>query len=570
MGTARTRRRRPRRKSAAGEELRYFALGGLGEIGKNMHVLEYGEDLLVIDAGLKFPDEEMLGIDFVIPDITYLENNRNRIRGLILTHGHEDHIGALPFVLPKLECPVYGTKLTLGMVEHKLEEALPAFDADLREVKAEDEISLGCFTVRFISVCHSIPDGVGLAVETPLGTVVHTGDFKLDPTPIDGRSTDFSAFADLGKRGVLLFLSDSTNVERAGFTPSERVVGKTLENIFRLHKTRRIIMASFASNLHRIQQSIDTAIRFNRKVALLGRSMINNVELARKLGYIVAPDDVFLSLQDVDSHPANRVAVLTTGSQGEPFSGLVLMSKGEHRFLNLGTKDLVVVNATPIPGNEKLVSSTINRLFACGCEVIYEQDREVHVSGHAAREELKLMLSMVRPKYFVPVHGEFRHQVRHAQLAEEIGVPGKNVFVLQVGEVLRITPDKAQVRDSVPSGAILVDGIALGEMEGSLLKERRELSEEGVLAVSLVVDRAFRVKAGPTVESQGCVHFRDARELYRQIEGAVLAAAEAAAKKKDRSPEDIAQGIRSRVRGVMKGYARSTPVVVPLVTILEE
>ncbi len=568
--SSRSKKRRTRRQSSGEKELRFIPLGGVGEIGKNMYVLEYGEDIMVVDSGLMFPDEDMLGIDFVIPDITWLEQNKSRVRGIVLTHGHEDHIGALPFVLPKLDCPLYGTRLTLGMVRHKLGEAVPDYKLEDHEIQAGETISLGVFEITFFAVCHSIPDGVGLIIRTPLGNVVHTGDFKLDPTPIDGRMTDYNAFSRIGEEGVLLLLSDSTNVERGGFTPSERVVGRTLDQVFRLHKTKRIVMAAFASNLHRVQQMCDVAARFNRKVALMGRSMVNNVELARKLGYLTAEDDLFLAPGDVDSYPPNRVTVITTGSQGEPFSGLVLMSKGEHRYLNLGAKDLVVVNATPIPGNEKLVSHTINRLFARGCEVIYEADKDVHVSGHASREELKIVLSMVRPKYFVPIHGEYRMLVRHAQLAEEVGVAPKNAFVLQTGDVLALSASGARQKDPVPSGAVLVDGMALGEMEGSLLRERRDLSEDGVLMISLVVDRRFRLAAPPVIESQGTVHLRDARELEHDVENAVHAAVESVAQNRDRSAESLSQQVRNRVRSAMRSHVRSTPVIVPLVSVLSE
>jgi len=567
---ARARRRKASQAGSGKDTLRFFALGGLGEIGKNMYVLECGDDIVVVDSGLMFPDEEMLGIDFVIPDISYLEENKHRIRGLVLTHGHEDHIGALPFVLPKLDVPLYGTCLTLGMAQGKLAEVAPAYRAKLNEVKAGDVVELGAFSVRFIAVCHSIPDGVALAIRTPLGTVVHTGDFKFDATPIDDRPTDYSAFAELGREGVLLLLSDSTNVERGGFTPSERMVGRTLEQIFRLHRSKRIIMAAFASNLHRVQQMCDVSAMFNRKVVLMGRSMVNNVELARRLGYIKADDDLFLPQHEADSFPANRTAVLTTGSQGEPFSGLVLMSKGEHRFLNLGSKDLVVINATPIPGNEKLVSRTINRLFVCGCEVLYEQDRQLHVSGHASREELKMMLSLVKPQYFVPVHGEYRMLVRHAQLAEEVGVNGKNVFVLQSGDVLEITRDKAQAKGTVPAGGILVDGMALGEVEGSLLRERRELSEEGVVVVSLVVDRKFRLRGKPLVESRGAVHVKESATLTKEMGDAVVQVVEGVSRRRDRSEKELAEAVGSRVRSVLRGYSRSSPTILPMVTIVEE
>jgi len=551
-------------------ELRFIPLGGLGQIGKNIFALEYGEDIIVVDCGLMFPEEEMLGIDFVIPDATWLYENRERIRGLILTHGHEDHIGGLTFILPQLDVPVFGTRLTLGMASAKFRDARPDYELKATEVAAGDSFSLGCFTVNCIAVCHSIPDGVGLAIETPIGTVVHTGDFKLDPTPIDGRITDYSSFAEYGRKGVLLMLSDSTNVERSGFTPSERIIGGTLERLFRLHRNRRIVIAAFASNLHRTQQVISTAARFNRKVALMGRSMIQNVNLARELGYIDASDDLFIPMEEAENMQGNRLVVLTTGSQGEPFSGLVLMSKGEHRHITLGSRDLVAVFASPIPGNEKLVSNTINRLYERGCEVIYDRDQQVHVSGHASIEELKMMISMVRPRYFVPVHGEYRHLVRHAQLASEMDIPQKNIFVLQNGDALTITPKKATSKQgAVQAGGILVDGMALGEMQGSLLRERRDLSEDGLVALSIMLDRNWRIVSPPVIESIGFIHMSDARELRDEIRAVVEDTVKQLRSQKSGDLQLLETRLRSRVRALLKRYSKTYPVILPLISAAE-
>lgn len=550
-------------------ELRFIPLGGFGEIGKNMLVFEYGDDLLVVDSGLKFPDEEMFGIDFVIPDVTYLLEKKKNIRGIVLTHGHEDHTGALPFVLPQLDVPLYGTALTLGLASGKLAEFAPAYEPKMREVRAGETIELGAFRVTFVAVCHSIPDGVGLIIETPEGIIVHTGDFKLDPTPIDGRLTDYNAFAEAGKKGVRLLISDSTNAERPGHTPSENIVGKSLEQILRLHRNRRIVVAAFASNIHRTQQIFDAAARFNRKVALLGRSMVSNVELSRKLGYIQVSDDLLVPASEAERVPANRLLVLTTGSQGEPFSGLVLMSKGEHRHILLGQKDLVAIFATPIPGNEKLVSRTIDRLFALGCEVIYDREQHVHASGHASQEELKMMLSIVRPQHFVPFHGERRHQHRHAQLAVEMGVPEQNVHILQNGDILRIQRGKSQVRGTVPSGAVLVDGLAIGEMKGSVLKERRELAEDGILILSIVLDKNGRLSGEIRLESRGFIHSSDATALYEEIRKAVLKVVGSAGEKDLLEPENLEIRIRGRVKEVIRRLTRGTPNVLPMVTILE-
>ena len=563
-------RRRPGKKGPAGNELRFIPLGGLGQIGKNMFVLECGEDIIVVDCGLMFPDEEMLGIDFVIPDASYLFENRERIRGLILTHGHEDHIGSLPFILPRIDVPIYGTKLTLAMVEAKFRDSCPDYTPVSVEVGSGERFSLGCFSVTFLSVCHSIPDGVGLAMETPAGTVIHTGDFKLDPTPVDGRITDYSAFAEYGRKGVLLMLSDSTNVERPGFTQSERIIGRTLERLLRLHRNRRVVIAAFSTNLHRAQQILQVASRFNRKVALMGRSMVQNVNLAIDLGYIDVDKETLVPMEEANRVPDNKLIVLTTGSQGEPFSGLVRMSKGEHRFINLGPGDLVAVFASPIPGNERLVSRTINRLFECGCEVVYDRDQEVHVSGHAAREELKMMLSIVRPQYFVPLHGEYRHLVRHAKLAQEMDIPQKNTFVLQNGDVLSLNSSKAQVRrGAVPSGGILVDGMALGEMQNSLLKERQEISEEGIVIISLALDSEFRPVGRPLIESVGFLHMDDAEELRGDLVLEIERALEKLPGRTGRDEDKIAQKIRSRARNVLRRYSRTPPVIRVQVMVVE-
>ncbi len=558
------------RKSSGGNELRFIPLGGLGQIGKNMFALEYGEDIMVVDCGLMFPDEEMLGIDFVIPDASFLFENRERIRGIVLTHGHEDHIGSLPFILPKLNVPIYGTRLTLGMINAKFRDSCPDYKPVTNEVAAGETFRLGCFEVTFIAVCHSIPDGVGLGIETPVGTVVHTGDFKLDPTPVDGRITDYSTFARFGSKGVLLMLSDSTNVERQGFTQSERIIGRTLERLLRQHRSKRFVVAAFSTNLHRAQQVIEVASRFNRKVSLMGRSMIQNVTLAMELGYIHADKNVLVPMEEANKVPNDKLIVLTTGSQGEPFSGLVRMSKGEHRFVNLGQGDVVAVFATPIPGNEKFVSRTINRLFECGCEVVYDRDQEIHVSGHAAREELKMMLSMVRPRYFVPMHGEYRHLVRHAKLAQEMDVLAKNTFVMQNGDVLSLSDSKAQVKKgAVTSGAVLVDGMALGEMQNSLLRERQEISEEGLVVISVAIDRDHRLLAPPVIESVGFLHMEDAEQLRKELQKNVEESFRPDAEGKRENTDKIELRIRSRARNVLRRYSRTPPLVKPVITIVE-
>ena len=564
-------RRRKSRAEAPGKKgkLKFIPLGGLGEIGKNIFALEYDGSILVVDCGLMFPDDEMLGIDFVIPDISYLEENRSKVSGIVVTHGHEDHIGALPFVLSKIPVPLYGTKLTLGMVANKMAEWAPELSPDYREIKAGDVAEIGPFRVRFIAVCHSIPDGVGLAVETPVGTVVHTGDFKLDPTPVDGRLTEFDAFSEEGRKGVLLLLSDSTNVERPGFTESERSLSLTLEKIFRQYRTKRIVIASFASNLHRVQQVVDAAVRFNKKVAFVGRSMLKNVELARSLGYLHVEDSVVVDVDDISSVSPGSLVVMTTGSQGEPFSGLVLMSRGEHRVISLSEKDVVAIFATPIPGNEKLVSKTVDRLFACGCDVVYEKERGIHVSGHASRDELRVMLNMTRPKYFVPVHGEYRHLVRHARLARETGVAPKNAFVMRNGDVLQLDGEKATLREKVQAGGIMVDGLALGELQGSIMRERRELSEEGLVMVSIVLSGDGELLSAPSFESRGFLHLEDAAglkdELTAMVEKLVLSLGQRGVS----DPGLLRTKVRGRVRDVLRRFGRSKPVVAVMVSIVD-
>ena len=544
--------------------LRFIPLGGLGEIGKNMYAIEYGDDIVVIDSGLMFPDDEMLGIDFVIPDTTYLEENRDKVRAILITHGHEDHIGALPFVLAKLNVPVYSAKLTLGMIEGKLLEAMPRYKPQLMEVKAGDTVELGVFKVTFISVCHSIPDALAIAVETPLGVILHTGDFKLDPTPVDNHVTDYAAFAELGRKGVLLMASDSTNAEREGFTKSEKTLTGAIDNLMRTYRNRRIVVSAFASNLHRVQLVLDAAARFNRKVVFAGRSMVNNVELAMRLGYIKAEPNIVVPLAEMDSQPASHLVIMTTGSQGEPFSGLVLMSKGAHHRVKLNSKDVVALFANPIPGNEETVSNTINRLFELGCEVLYGKEAGLHVSGHASREELKMLLSMVKPQYFAPVHGEYRMQIRHSQLAEEVGIPEKNIFIMHNGDVLSITKNSAGVRTRVQAGAVLVDGMALGEKEGSILNERQELSENGVLVVSVVLNAKGKLQGEPQFESYGQIHFKDAEGMRQEFAEAVRRAM----KNDAASDELLKKQISLRCKELLRKYMRNVSSVVPLVTRL--
>ncbi|MDR0764839.1 MAG: ribonuclease J [Synergistaceae bacterium] len=548
--------------------LRIIPLGGLGEIGKNMTAVEYAGDMIVIDCGLKFPEEEMLGIDFVIPDVQYLVDNKEKMRGIFLTHGHEDHIGAVSLVLPRVDSPIYGSPLTLALVEHRLLDVRTPYKPVYNEVKAGETVKAGCFEVSFIRVSHSIPDSMALFIRTPVGTLLHSGDFKLDMTPAGGDGTDLAALAAFGREGVTVLLSDSTNSERAGFTISESVVGRTLENVFRQHKDHRIVVAAFASNLYRAAQVFAIAARFNRKVMLIGRSMISYVELAIKLGYVNTARELFVTPQEAEKLPPNRTVVMTTGSQGEPFSGLVLMSKGEHKQIRLGERDTVVISATPIPGNEKLVSNTINRLFECGCDVIYERDMAVHVSGHASREEQKILMSLVKPKYFIPVHGEYRHLVRHSQLASEMGISAKNIFVARNGDVLELDPSGNMRKGSrVASGSVLVDGVMLGEFEGSLLRERRELSENGVMAVSVVVDGEYRLVAAPQIDSRGSIYGFDEENMRPDIASAVERALDNVRSGAADSSSLVTE-IRRKIRDVIGKNYRAYPGVMPLVSVI--
>lgn len=555
-----------RRKEA---QLKFIPLGGLGEIGKNMYAVEYGEDIVVIDCGLMFPDQELPGIDYIVPDISYLEANREKVLAIVITHGHEDHTGALPFVLPRLNVPLYGTKLTLGLIGNKLKEDLPNFKPRMNEIKAGDIVEIGPFKIRFIAVSHSIPDAVALSIETPLGRIVHTGDFKLDSTPIDGRVTDYGAFAEEGDKGVLLLTSDSTNAERKGFTPSERIISGTLEQLYRNYRTRRIIISSFASNVHRIQQVVDGAMRFNRKVAFLGRSMVRNVELARELNYLKLDKKMMVPIEDIGKVPDNQLVILTTGSQGEPFSGLVMMSRGEHRMVTLGDHDAVFLLASVIPGNEKLVNNTINRLFALGCEVVYEQDRQTHVSGHASSEELKIVLNLVRPQYFAPIHGEYRHLVRHSQLAQEVGIPGRNVFVMGNGDVLAFSKGaKPRVKEHVQAGAVLIDGNAAAGLKSVVMKERRELAEDGVLVLSVALDPRGGLVAPLGIETQGVFISDDRKKIFDEIRAATERVLKEFSGTASIDAEVVARGIRSRVRDVLRRRSSSYAVVLPIVSIV--
>jgi len=498
------------------EPVSLIPLGGVGEIGKNMWVLEYQDDIIVIDAGVMFPEEEMLGIDLVIPDITYLAENKYRVRGIFLSHGHEDHIGAVPYLLQVLNAPIYGTRLTLGLLQGKLEEHGLASSADLREIKAGGSVKIGALRIEFIHVNHSIADVVAFAIHTPHGVIVYCSDFKLDQTPIGGPVLDMHRFAELGREGVLLLMSDSTNAERPGYTLSERVVGETFDQVFD-DAPGRILVATFSSNIHRIQQIIDAAAKHGRKVGIVGRSMVNTVTIASELGYLKVPPKIMVDIDELDKYPANKVVIITTGSQGEPMAALTRMAMAEHRKVDIVPGDTVIISAMTIPGNEKLVGKTINHLFRLGARVIYQAVSGVHVSGHASQEELKLLINLCRPRYFMPIHGEYRMLVRHAELAEMVGIPAKNILICDIGDVVEIRSNGIVKAGKVTAGQVLVDGLGVGDVGNIVLRDRKQLAQDGILIVVTAIDKqSGTVVAGPDIISRGFVYMRESEKLIEE------------------------------------------------------
>lgn len=549
------------------KKLSVIPLGGVEEVGLNMTVLEHGDDIIVIDAGLMFPEEDMLGVDFVIPDMTYIIENRERLRGIVLTHGHEDHTGALPFLMKGLrenDVPIYGTPLTLGLVRHKLAEH-HLDDVKLISVKPRDVIELGAFSVEFIRVTHSIVDGVALGISTPLGLVVHTGDFKLDPTPVDGELLDFHKFSEYGERGTLLLLSDSTNAERGGFTYSEKEVRRAFEDIFSTAEGR-IIISTFASNIHRIQQAIDVAVKFGKKVILCGKSIIGNAQIALDLGYLKIPRDTWLRLDALPRLKDNEVVIITTGSQGEPMSVLSRIATGEHKQIRIHEGDTVILSAKMIPGNERSIGRIINHLFRRGANVIYEKVSEIHVSGHASKEELKLMLNMVRPKYFVPVHGEYRFLVSHARLARKQGIPRENVFILRNGEVLYISEDGAQVDGKVTSGRVFIDGKGIGDVEEMVLRDRKWLSQDGIVLVLITIEKpSGEIVVGPDIITRGFIYEESSQEILDEVRDLVANTI----KELDQEITSDQALLQARLRNVVKKYFRNTmdrrPMIMPII-----
>lgn len=546
------------------EKLKIIPLGGLGEVGKNITVFEYKNDIVILDCGMTFPEDEMLGVDIVIPDITYLFKNKHKIRGMVITHGHEDHIGAIPYTLKKLDIPIYATKLTLGLIETKFKEHKLS-NVSLNEVKHGDSISLGVFDIEFIKTSHSIPDSAAVAIHSPVGTIVHTGDFKIDFTPITGDVMDLNRLAQLGNEGVLVLMSDSTNAERPGYTMSESSVGNTLREIFS-NAQGRILIATFASNVHRIQQIIDAAELNNRKIILSGRSMLNTTTVAKELGYLDIQEDTLIDIKDMNKYNRNELAIITTGSQGEPMSALTRIANSEHRQISLLDDDLVVISATPIPGNEKTVSNIINKLIENGTKVIYESLAEVHVSGHARQEELKLVQSLVKPKYFIPIHGEFRHLKKHADIAELMGLDRENIFIMENGQTLELTEDSARIGRNVPAGKILVDGLGVGDVGNIVLRDRKHLSQDGLIVIVVTISKQEKlVISGPDIISRGFVYVRESEDLMEEAKAVVRKVLDECEAKKITDWATLKYNIRDSLKSYLYGKIKRNPMILPII-----
>ena len=556
------------RKNAQGkkqEPVKIIPLGGLGEIGKNMTLIEYKNDIVIIDCGLAFPEDEMLGIDLVIPDFTYVIKNKEKVRGIVITHGHEDHIGSLSYLLKEVNAPVYSARLTIGLIEGKLKEAGILAESHLNVVKAGDKVKLGCMTVEFINVNHSIPDSCALAIKTPVGTLIHTGDFKIDLTPVDGVMIDLARFGELGNKGVLALMSDSTNAEKPGSTPSERCVGSTFDNLFQRAGDRRIIIASFSSNIHRIQQIFDTAVKYGRKVMVSGRSMENVVSIAKDLGYLKIKPEILVDLNEGRNIPDEEIVIITTGSQGEPMSALTRMARGEHRKITVTQHDFIIISATPIPGNEKLVGKVINDLMQMGCEVIYEDTMGIHVSGHARRDEIKTIIGLTKPKFFIPVHGEFKHLAKNRELAVEMGIPYENIVVGDIGKAIELTEDSAKIQTTVPAGAVMVDGSGVGDVGSVVLKDRKALSEDGLVVATVVVNhKTGEILSGPEVVSRGFVYVKESGEL---LDGAkeVCRQAIISASEKNREYANIKSAVKEQLGSYFFSKTKRKPVIVCIV-----
>ncbi|MDD7550583.1 MAG: ribonuclease J [Eubacteriales bacterium] len=549
------------------KQVKIIPLGGLGEIGKNMTVIEYGGDMIVVDCGLSFPDEEMLGIDLVIPDMTYVERNLDKLRGIFITHGHEDHIGALPYALKRFKAPVFATRLTLALIQHKLDEH-GISNVDMRCISAGDTVKQGCFSIEFIKINHSIADAVALAIHTPAGVIIHTGDFKLDYTPLDSEPLDLSRFAWYGAQGVLALMSDSTNVERPGYTQSEREIGTTFESCFE-RATGRVIVASFASNIYRIQQIASIAIAHNRVVCFQGKSMVNIAQMALDMGYLNLARECVVDVDRLKDFSDDRICVITTGSQGEPMSGLFRMANATHK-LNVGDGDMVIISASAIPGNEKGVARVINQLFRRGVEVVYDAMADVHVSGHARQEELRLMLALTKPKYFIPVHGEHRHLYKHAELAKEMGMVPDHIFIAEIGDVIELGADKGRIAAQIPGGSVLVDGLGVGDIGNSVLRDRRILSSDGLVTAVIAIDkRTGALCTEPEVISRGFVYVRDSEELIVEAKDIIKERALEFTKTNKSEWGQVKNSIRSALKDALYRRTRREPMIMPIVIEIE-
>jgi len=546
--------------------LKIIPLGGLEEIGKNMTVFEYENDIIVVDCGLAFPEDDMLGIDMVIQDVSYLEKNIEKVKALFITHGHEDHIGAIPYFLKKINVPVYGTKLTLALIQNKLEEHKLLKTTKLKCVEAGHTVREGAFKVEFIRTSHSIADSVAFAIHTSVGTVVHTGDFKVDYTPIDGQVMDFARFAQLGQKGVLALLADSTNAERPGMTMSESSVGEVFDDLFDNATNKRIIVATFASNIHRVQQIINSAVKYGRKVAICGRSMLNVMTAARELGYLDIPENVLINIDEITQHAKENLVIITTGSQGEPMSALSRMAAGDHRKVVIDANDLVIISASPIPGNEKFINKVIDELFKIGAEVIYHSLADIHVSGHACQEELKLMLSLVKPKYFMPVHGEHRHLKCHAELAKKVGIPSSNIFISANGKVLELNQNYAAITSTVQSGRVLVDGLGVGDVGSIVLRDRQHLSQDGLIIIVIAMEKnSGLVVSGPEIISRGFVYVRESENLMENIKQNVKATIEKFESNNIKEWKVIKNGVRDELREFLYQKTKRNPMILPII-----
>ena len=540
-------------------------LGGLNEIGKNITLIECNNDIVIVDCGMAFPDGDMLGVDLVIPDFSYIEQNVDKVRGIVLTHGHEDHIGGLPFLLSKINVPLYGTPLTLGLVENKLREHSLINKVKLNTVKSGSSVKLGCMSIKFIHVNHSIPDSVAFAIKTPGGTIVHTGDFKIDCTPISGDTIDLSSFAKVGDEGVLALLAESTNANRAGYTPTEHMVSQSLDELFRKAEKYRIIIATFASNVNRVQQIINCAAKYGRKVAFSGRSMVNYMDVARKLGYLDLPNNILIDIDMLGKYPPEQVVLVTTGSQGEPMSALSRMAYSDHRKVMVGEGDFIIISANPIPGNEKTVGNVVDELLKRGCKVIYESMYDVHVSGHACQEELKLMHRLVRPKYFIPVHGEQKHLRKHAELAEFLGMERKNIFIADIGNTVEICDDYMKQVDSVPAGKVFVDGLGVGDVGSIVLRDRKHLGQDGLIIIVASLDvYDGHVISGPDIVSRGFVYVRESEGLLDEVRKLALSILEECAEDNVHEWGIIKNRLREDIAKLISQKTRRTPMILPI------